>query len=111
MSRLAALPPALLAALSLSACAVDDVGESVMDTRAEVVGDVEAPTPEEEFPEVRVNCRLPGAALIRYGKGWRLSLPPEIYAARQSQSVAVRIACVTNWARNRDLTLAIAEAR
>ena len=111
MSKHSELPLALLAALALSACAIDDVGDSVMDTRAAVVGDVEAPTPEEEFAEVRSNCRLPGAALSRYRTGWLLSLPSETYAARKSQPVAAGIACVTNWARGRGLTLAIAEAR
>jgi hypothetical protein len=97
--------------LALSACALDDVGDSVIDTRAAVVGDVEPPTPEEEFPEVRTNCRLPGAALARRGTSWRLILPPEIYAAREREPAVVNIACVTNWARGRGLTLAIVKAR
>jgi hypothetical protein len=111
MPKHAELPLALLAALALSACAIDDVGDAVMDTRDAVVGDVDAPIPEQEFPEVRTNCRLPGAALTRYGTGWRLTLPSAIYAARNSQPTAGRIACVTTWARGRGLTLAIAEAR
>jgi hypothetical protein len=111
MSKHSELPLALLAALALSACALDDVGDSVMDTRAAVTGHTGARMPEEEFPEVRNNCRLPEAALSRYGTGWRLSLPSEIYAARKGESVAVRIACVTHWARERGLTLAIVEAR
>jgi len=111
MSKHSELPLALLAVLALSACAIDDVGDSVMDTRAAVVGDVEAPMPEEEFPEIRENCRLPGAVLTRYGTGWRLSLPSEIYAAREREPVSVQIACVTSWARGRGLTLAVAEAR
>jgi hypothetical protein len=111
MSKRAELPLALLAALALSACAIDDFGDAVTDTRDAVVGDVDAPTPEEEFPEVRTNCRMPDADLTRYGKGWRLTLPSKIYAARESQPVAIRIACVTNWARGRGLTLVIAEAR
>ena len=111
MSSHAELPLALLAALALSACALDDVGDAVTDTRAAVIRDVDPPMPEEEFPEVRTNCRLPGAGLTRYRTGWRLSLPPEIYAARRSQPTAGRIACVTSWARGRGLALAIAEAR
>jgi hypothetical protein len=111
MSKHSELPLAVLAALALSACALDDVGDSVMDTRAAVTGDVEAKTPEEEFPEVRTNCRLPGAALTRYGSGWRLSLPPQVYAARKSESVAIPIACVTGWARERGLALTVAEVR
>ncbi|HEU0098414.1 MAG TPA: hypothetical protein VFQ67_06515 [Allosphingosinicella sp.] len=102
---------ALLAALALSACALDDVGDSVVDTRAAVIGDVEAPTPEEEFPEMRTNCRLPGAELTRYGTGWRLGLPHEIYAARNSESVAIRIACLADWARGRGLAVTVAEVR
>ena len=47
MSRHAEFPLALLAALALSACALDDVGDSVTDTRAAVVGDLDAPMPEE----------------------------------------------------------------
>ena len=112
MSKHAELPLALLAALALSACAMDDVGDAVIDTGAAVgIRDAEAPMPEEEFPEVRTNCRLPGATLTRYRAGWRLSLPSPTYVARKSQAVAVRIACVTNWARARGLTLAIVEAR
>ena len=110
MSKHAELPLALLVALALSACAIDDFGDSVTDTRA-AFGDKDALLPEEECPEVRTNCRLPDAALTRYGTGWHLILPSEIYAARKSQSVAGRIACVTNWARGRGLTLAIADAR
>jgi hypothetical protein len=112
MSKRSERPLALLAALALSACAVDDFGDAVMDTGAAVgIRDAEARTPEEEFPEVRTNCRLPSADLIRYGKGWRLSLPAKTYAARKSEPVAVRIACVTDWARGRGLTLVVAEAR
>jgi hypothetical protein len=111
MSNRAELPLALLAALALSACAIDDVGDAVVDTRDAVVGDDEPPTPEAEFPKVRTNCQLPDADLTRYGKGWRLSLPSKIYAARGSEPVSIRIACVRNWARGRGLALTIAEAR
>ena len=110
MPRHAALPLALLAALALSACAIDEVGDAVTDTR-EVVGDEEPAIPDEEFAEVRTNCRLPGALLTRQGRGWRLSLPAETYAARESQPTASHIACVTQWARERRMTLAIVEAR
>ncbi len=102
---------ALLAALALSACAIDDVGDSVMDTRDAVLGESGPRTPEEEFPEIRTNCQLHGASLGRYGKGWRLSLPSETWAARKSEPVAIRIACVTDWARGRGLALAVVEAR
>jgi hypothetical protein len=112
MSKHFELPFALLLALALAACAVDDVGDAVIDTGTAVgIRDVEAPIPEDEFPEVRTNCRLPGAILTRHGTGWRLILPSQIYAARKSEPVAVRIACVTNWARGRGLTLAITKAR
>jgi hypothetical protein len=109
MSKHAELPLALLAALALSACAVDDFGEAVTDSWDEL-RDVDRRMPEEEFPEVRTKCGLPGAALARYDTGWRLSLPSQIYAARASRSVAGRIACVEDWARGRGLTFAIAEA-
>lgn len=110
MSKHAELPLALLAALSLSACAMDDFDEAVTDTRAGL-GDRDALTPEEEFPEIRTNCGLPGAALTRHDTGWRLSLPAEIYAARERQPTAGRIACVTKWAHGRGLNLAVAGVR
>ena len=112
MSKHSELPLALLAALALSACAIDDVGDAVIDTGAAVgIRDAEAPVPEDEFPEVRANCQLPGAILTRHGAGWRLILPPEIYAARDREPAVVNIACVTNWARGRGLTLTIVKAR
>jgi hypothetical protein len=111
MPRHAERPLALLLAVALSACAIDDVGDSVTDTRDAVVGSDVARMPQEEFPEVRTNCRLPGTTLTRHPTGWRLALPPETYAARNSQPAAGRIACVTDWARGRGLTLTIAEAR
>lgn len=110
MSKLAKLPLALLLVLGLAACAMDDFGEAVTDTRASL-GDRNALTPEEEFPAVRTDCGLPGAALTRHDTGWRLGLPPEIFAARQRQPTAGRIACVTNWARGRGLNLEISGAR
>lgn len=103
-------PLALIAALALSACAIDDVGDSVTDTRDAVVGEGER-MPEADFPEVRTNCRLPGATLTRLPNGWRLGLPPAIYATRSTQPAASRIACVTKWASGRGLTLTIVEAR
>ena len=108
MSKYGELMPALVAALALSACAVDDFDDSVTDTRV-ALGDKTALTPEEQFPEVRTNCELPGAALTRHDSGWRLSLPSQIYAARKSQPIAGRIACVENWAREHGLTFAVAE--
>jgi hypothetical protein len=110
MSKHSELPLVLLAALALSSCALGDVGDAAMDTRA-AVGGGDSPVPEDEFPEVRTNCQLPGAALSRQSRAWRLSLPSEIYAARGSQPTAGRIACVTDWARERGLTLVIEQAR
>jgi len=109
MSRHVELPLVLLATLALSACALGQVGDSATDTRA-VVGDEEVVIPDEEFAEVRRNCQLPGAVLTRQGTGWRLSLPADVYAARESQPAASRIACVTQWARERRMTLAIVAA-
>jgi hypothetical protein len=110
MSRHAERSLALIAALALSACAIDDVGDAVDDTRA-AVGDEVVRMPEEEFPAVRTNCRLHGATLTRLPDGWRLGLPSATYAARESQPAAGRIACVTHWARGRGLALTIVEAR
>ncbi|HYI39457.1 MAG TPA: hypothetical protein VE053_03975 [Allosphingosinicella sp.] len=110
MSKLAERPLALLLALSLSACAMDDFGEAVTDTRASL-GDRDALTPEEEFPRVSADCGLPGAALTRHDTGWRLSLPAEIYAVRNRQPAAGRIACVATWARGRGLNLEVSGAR
>jgi hypothetical protein len=101
---------ALLAALALSACAMDDVDEAVTDTRVALgVGD--ALTPEKEFLDVRIRCGLPDAALTRHDTGWRLGLPAEIHAVRKRHPTAGRITCVENWARGRGLTFAVAELR
>lgn len=110
MFKHAGFPLVLLTALALSACAIDDVGEAVDDTRA-AIGDEVGRMPEEEFPEVRANCRLPGSTLTRLPKGWRLGLPPATFAARGSEPAAGRIACVTRWASGRGLVLVIVEAR
>lgn len=110
MSRHSERPLVLLVALGLSACAMDDFGEAVTDTRASL-GDRNALTPEEEFPAIRTDCGLPGAALTRHDTGWRLSLPAETYAARNRQPAAGRIACVTNWGRGRGLNLEVSGAR
>jgi hypothetical protein len=108
MSKHPELPLALLAALALSACAIDDVGEAVTDSRVALgVGDVL--TPEQEFLEVRARCGLLGAALTRHDTGWRLGLPAEIYAVRNRQPAAGRIACIQNWAGGRGLTVAVVE--
>ena len=112
MSKQLELPLALLAALALSSCALDDVGDSVIDTGTAVgIKDAEAPIPEDEFAEVRTNCQLPEAILTRHGRGWRLILPSEVYAARDREPAVVRIACITNWARGRGLTFTIVKAR
>ena len=110
MSHPSKLPLASLIALALSACALNDFSDSVSDTRG-AFGDKTVRIPEEEFPEVRANCGLPGAALTRHVSGWRLTLPPETYAARGRKPIAGRIACVENWALERGLNLVVAEAR
>lgn len=66
---------------------------------------------EEANAELLANCELTGAVISRSGSHYRLALPPAVYAARDQAPTAGRIACISLWARERDLTLTVAEAR
>lgn len=99
MSRNAKLACAMLAALSLSACA---------STEERLARAADA---EEANAELLANCGLTGAALTRSGTRYRLALPADVYAARDQPSAAGRISCINLWARERGLTLTVVEAR
>jgi hypothetical protein len=94
------IPLALpLVALALSAC----------ETTEERL--IAAAADEEANAELLANCELTGATLTSARTRYRLALPPALYAAREQDPTARRIACMTHWADEHGVTLTIVEAR
>ncbi|HEY5712320.1 MAG TPA: hypothetical protein VIT38_10525 [Allosphingosinicella sp.] len=91
--------PVLAAALLLAGCAT---------TEERLARGADA---EEANAELLANCELTGAAISSSGNNYHLALPPAVYATRDQAPTAGRIACISLWARERDLTLNIVEAR
>ena len=89
----------LVALVALCAC---------QTTEERLIGEAAA---EEANAELLTNCELTGVTLTSTRSRYRLALPPEMYAAREQAPTAGRIACMTHWAREHGVTLAIVEAR
>jgi hypothetical protein len=96
----------LAAALALAGCA--SLEDASADTVTGLGGrDSLRTTPEEDLPEAARNCRLPEAWVSRAGSQFIITLPADLYAARDREPAKTRIACVRRWAAGRGLTFTL----
>ena len=109
----------VLAVLALASCSTPEQRaeralQDATDTMNAAATDAMAAAEQvirDEFRVVKRSCDLRAATATLGMEGVRLSLPAELYAAREQEPTASQIACVARWAAENHYDLIVVEAR
>ena len=109
----------LLAALTLGGCLTpeeraDRAVQDATDAMNAAAADAQAAAEHvmiEEFRVVARRCDLRTATPLFGMEGLVMSLPAELYALRDREPTAGRIACIARWAAEYHYELSVVEAR